>query len=290
MVVVASVGVVVGAVVGGGVTLAVAVVGFGVGVDVSVGVRIGVSLTKISFSPKAFAIDQTLEGSVVYSRDVFLRVTLKHNAGNGVSGDLSAVLDVGTKRSPSIGLHHLAKVDFKATLTENGTQIDEKLFFFKAVLKGAMNDFSAVMKTSCPEHRLVKLNAKLVGGKFESEFVKNDDRIGFEAALLSGNDGSRRFEVQSSLESTFHSFQKIELVGKLDLGSSAKSVEILAKSGNGEYHVELKSILEDLKGQLKVTAAVVPVIGLDERDFQVRMRHWVIASLRHGVMASWRHV
>lgn len=82
-----------------------------------------------------------------------------------------------------------------------------------------------------------------------------------------------KFGLESFLESTYHSFGRIDLNGRIDLENFPKTIEILAKSGNGEYHVELKTMLEvsrqdESKGQLKLTA-IVPIVDLNEKDFQV---------------------
>ena len=99
------------------------------------------------------------------------------------------------------------------------------------------------------------------------------DRIALMANLEKEKE-LNKFGLDSYLESTFHSFGRIDLSGKIDLQNSPKTAEILAKSRNGEYHVELKTVLEvsrldESKGQLKLTA-IVPLVGLKEKDFEVR--------------------
>jgi hypothetical protein len=61
---------------------------------------------------------------------------------------------------------------------------------------------------------------------------------------------------------------RADISANVDLSSTPKVIELSAKSGNGEFIVDLKSMVEDNKGQLKVTA-ILPAFGLSEKDFQV---------------------
>jgi hypothetical protein len=214
----------------------------------------------------AFKIDKKAKGSLYFQRDVFLRTVLKVEDTNDVSShDASATIDFGTKKSATFGRHHLVKVDVIATATREGEKIDEKSINFDMISQG-LTSLNVQLKTSCPDLKEVSLKAKIGGNKFETEFVKNEDRFTVVANLE--QQGSAKVVLQSQLESTFHSFARIDLTGKVDFGDSPKVIEISGKSADGEYNVEFKSLLEQTKGSIKMTA-VVPIIGLSEKDLQV---------------------
>jgi len=56
---------------------------------------------------------------------------------------------------------------------------------------------------------------------------------------------------------------------QIDIGNSPKIVEISAKTGDEEHAFEIKAMLEESKGSLKVNA-VLPIIGVEEKDLQVK--------------------
>ena len=89
------------------------------------------------------------------------------------------------------------------------------------------------------------------------------------AKLNSLNDGAK-IELDSHLESTYHTFARIDLTAKVNLGESPKTLELSAKSQDGEYNLDIFSALEGAKGSLKLTA-IAPVVGLSEKDFQVHV-------------------
>ena len=110
----------------------------------------------------------------------------------------------------------------------------------------------------------------MASNQFEAQFIRNEDKLSALANLNSQNDGAK-IELDSHLESTFHSFARIDLTAKVNLGDSSKTVELSAKSQNGEYNVDIFSAMEDTKGSVKLTA-IVPAVGLSEKDFEVLLR------------------
>ena len=221
-----------------------------------------------------FEIDKKVRGSLYYGRDVFLRTVIKVDGENDVSADTSITVDFGTKNSPKFGLHHLLKLDAKTTLTQKGEKMDEKFLNFEGVLSRAFNNLNVQLQTSCPDFRDVRLSANFGGNKFETEFVKNEGRISAFANLE--KQGSTKFVLQSKLESSFHSFESIDLTGKIDVGDSPKVFEVSGKSADGVYNVEIKSMMEwNSKGSIKLTA-VIPIVGLNEKDLQVILNILII--------------
>ena len=122
------------------------------------------------------------------------------------------------------------------------------------------------MQSSCDQYRDVKLIANARESRIEAKFVHNENVMSALAELSNGNG---KIVLDSHLESTYHSFGRIDLTGKVDIGNSPKSIEISAKTGNQEHTLDIKSMLEENKGSLKVNA-VLPIIGVDEKDFQVK--------------------